>query len=129
MKRVSFRCTLEFVQSRKITQSSILLSFFPSTDGNIEKPAKAGSRFQEKHQRNILGTASNRTRPFLELTRNLSHKFVRKLKAVTRKLSQKFSSTESRILGPLFKLDKFLLNPQERTQSGTVPGTSRSPDF
>ena len=45
---------------------------------------------------------------------------------VTEKLSQKFSRTESRILGALSKLDKFLLNPQIWTHSGTVPGTFRS---
>ena len=45
---------------------------------------------------------------------------------VTKKLSQEFSRTESRILGPLSKLDEFLLNQQIRTHSGTVPGTSRN---
>ena len=47
---------------------------------------------------------------------------------VTKKLSHDFSRTESRILGALSKLDEFLLNPQIRTQSGTVPGTSRNTD-
>ena len=45
---------------------------------------------------------------------------------VTRKLSQQFSRTESRILGALSKLDEFLLNPQIRTFSGTVPGSFRN---
>ena len=45
---------------------------------------------------------------------------------VTRKLSQEFSSSESRILGALYKSDEFLLNPQIRTHSGTVPGTFRN---
>ena len=45
---------------------------------------------------------------------------------VTRKLSQEFSRTESRILGTLSKLDEFLLNQQIRTHSGTVPGTFRN---
>ena len=35
-------------------------------------------------------------------------------------------SDESRILGALSKLDEFLLNPQIRTHSGTVPGTFRN---
>ena len=47
---------------------------------------------------------------------------------VTMKLSQEFSRTESRILGALSKLDEFLLNPQIRTFSGTVPGTFRNAD-
>ena len=45
---------------------------------------------------------------------------------VTKKLSQEFSRTESRILGTLSKLDEFLLNQQIRTHSGTVPGTFRN---
>ena len=43
---------------------------------------------------------------------------------VTKKLSKEFSKTESRILGALSKLDEFLLNPQIRTCSVAVPGTS-----
>ena len=45
---------------------------------------------------------------------------------VTKKLSQEFNRTESRILGTLSKLDEFLLNQQIRTHSGTVPGTFRN---
>ena len=43
---------------------------------------------------------------------------------VTKKLSKEFSKTESRILGTLSKLDEFLLNPQIRTCSVAVQGTS-----
>ena len=45
---------------------------------------------------------------------------------VTKKLSKEFSKTESRLLGALSKLDEFLLNPQVRTCSVAVPGTSRN---
>ena len=45
---------------------------------------------------------------------------------VTKKLSQEFSRTESRILGALSKLDEFLLNQQIRTHSETVPRTFRN---
>ena len=45
---------------------------------------------------------------------------------VTKKPSQEFRRTESRISGALSKLDEFLLNPQIRTLSGTVPGTFRN---
>ena len=47
---------------------------------------------------------------------------------VTKKLSKEFSRTESRILAALSKLDEFLLNPQVRTCSVAVPGTSRNSD-
>ena len=45
---------------------------------------------------------------------------------VTKKLSKELSRTESCILGALSKLDEFLLNPQVRTCSVAVPGTSRN---
>ena len=45
---------------------------------------------------------------------------------VSRKLSQEFSRTESRILSALSKLDEFLLNQQITTHSETVPGTFRN---
>ena len=45
---------------------------------------------------------------------------------VTKKLSKVFSRRVSRILGALSKLDEFLLNPQVRTCSVAVPGTSRN---
>ena len=45
---------------------------------------------------------------------------------VTKKLPKEFSRTESRILGTLSKLDAVLLNPQVRTCSVAVPGTSRN---
>ena len=45
---------------------------------------------------------------------------------VTKKLSKEFSKTESRILGALSKFDEFLVNPQVRTCSVAVPGTSRN---
>ena len=48
---------------------------------------------------------------------------------VTKKLSKEISPTESRILGALSKLDEFLLNPQVRTCSAAVPGTSRNNDL
>ena len=48
---------------------------------------------------------------------------------VTKKLSKEFSKTESRILGALSKLDEFLLNPQVRTCSVAVPGTSRNTNW
>ena len=45
---------------------------------------------------------------------------------VTKKMSQEYSRTESRILGALTKLDEFLSNQQVHTHFETVPGTFRS---
>ena len=47
---------------------------------------------------------------------------------VTEKLSKECSRTESRILGALSKLDELLPNPQVRTCSVTVSGTSGNSD-
>ena len=45
---------------------------------------------------------------------------------VTKKLSQEFSRTESRILGALAQLDDFLMNPLIQSHSVTTPETSRN---
>ena len=74
-------------------------------------------------------TRSGRTQNILdpELTQDYISQVSEEIeKRVTKKLSKEFSRTESRILGALSKLDEFLLNPQVRTCSVAVPGTSRS---
>ena len=53
----------------------------------------------------VLGTASHETRPFLELPRNISRKFLRRLKAESLKNCPR-SSAETRIWGVLSKLDE-----------------------
>ena len=45
---------------------------------------------------------------------------------VTKKLSQEYSRTESRILGALTNIDEFLSNQQIHTHFETVPGTFRN---
>ena len=47
---------------------------------------------------------------------------------LTKKLSKGFSRTESPILGALSKFDEFLLDPQVRTCSVALPGTSKNSD-
>ena len=113
-------------KSTKIIQSLILLSILPFKRWQRWETSESWQPFQEKHKRNIPGTASHRTRAFLELARSISHRFLSRLKVVTKKLSHEFSRTKFRISGALSKLDEFFLNPQIRTLSGTVPGTSRN---
>ena len=43
-----------------------------------------------------------------------------------KKLSHEFSRTENRVLGALFRLDDFLMNPLIQGHSGTTPETSRN---
>ena len=75
------------------------------------------------------GTTSSRVQNVLdpELTQDYVSQVSEEIKGrVTKKLSKEFNRTESRILGALSKLDEFLLNPQVRTCSVAVPGTSRN---
>ena len=75
------------------------------------------------------GTRSSRAQNVLDPESTqayISQVFEEIEERVTKKLSKELSRTESRILGALSKLDEFLLNPQVRTCSVAVPGTSRS---
>ena len=95
-------------------------AFFPnkmSTFRNNKKVAVVSRETHEEHPRNGQ---------FQELTSNISHRFQEIEDRVTKKLSQEFSRTESLILVALSKSDEFLMNPQIRTLSGTVPGSSRN---
>ena len=75
------------------------------------------------------GSRSSRRQTVLdpELTQDYISQVSEEIEGrVTKKLSKEFSKTESRILGALSKLDEFLLNPQVRTCSVAVQGTSRN---
>ena len=90
---------------------------------NKRKLAALTRETQEEHPRN--GQSRNTSVPKIneqyitQVSEEIAGRFIRKL-------SQEFSRTESRILGALSKLDKFLLNLQIRTHSGTVPGSFRN---
>ena len=90
---------------------------------NKRKLAAVTKETQEINPRN--GQSRNTSVP------RINQEYIRKISEeiegrVTKKLSQEFSRTESRILGALSKLDEFLLNQQIRTHSGTVPVTFRN---
>ena len=73
------------------------------------------------------GSRSSRGQTVLdpELTQDYISQVFEEIEGrVTKKLSKEFSKTESRILGALSKLNEFLLNPQVRTCSVAVQGTS-----
>ena len=87
---------------------------------NKRKLAAVTRETQEEHPRN--GQSRNTSVPRIneEYITQLSEEIEGR---VTKKLSQEYSRTESRILGALSKLDEFLLNQQIRMHSGTVPET------
>ena len=94
-----------------------------ATLGNKRKLAAVTRETQEKHPRN--GQSRNTSVPRInqEYITQLSEEIESR---VSKKLSQEFSRTESRILGALAKLDEFLLNQHIQTHSGTVPETFRN---
>ena len=94
-----------------------------TTLGNKKNLAAVAKEAQESHPRK----GQSRNTSVLRMNENYLTQVSEKIEGrVTKKLSQEFSGTESRIFGALSKLDQFLLNPEVRTQSGTAPGTSRN---
>ena len=82
----------------------------------VSRETPEGSRSSRRH--NVLDR---------ELTQDYISQVSEEIEGrVTKKLSKEFSKTESRILNALSKLDEFLLNPQVRTCSVAVQGTSRN---
>ena len=90
---------------------------------NKRKLAAVTKETQEEHPKN--GQSRNTSVPRIneEYVTQVSEEIESR---VTKKLSQEFSRTESRILGALSKLDEFLVKQQIRTHSETVPGTFRN---
>ena len=90
---------------------------------NKRKLAAVTRETQEEHPRN--GQSRNTSVP------RINEEYITQVSEEiegrgTKKLSQEFNRTESRILGALSKLDEFLLNQQIRTHSENVPGTFRN---
>ena len=90
---------------------------------NKRKLAAVKRDIDEEHPRN--GQSGNMSVP------RINKEFITKVSEeiegrVTKKLSQEFSRTESRIFCALSKRDEFFLNPQIRIHSGTVPEHKRA---
>ena len=125
LKTFSLAITKDF-DSRKYKtqiQSSLLMDFSlnsMATFINRRKlaavPGKSPEGSRNSRRQNML---------YPELTQHYISQVSEEIEGrVTKKLSKEFIQTESRILGALSKLDEFLLNPQVRTCSVAVPGTS-----
>ena len=106
-------------------QSSSLINFFVSlmaTLGNKRKLAAVSREIAESTR----NSKAQNTLDF-ESTQDYISQVSEEIESrVIKKLSKEFSRTEPRILGALSKLDEFLLNPQVRTCSVAVKGTSRN---
>ena len=90
---------------------------------NKRKLAAVTRETQEEHPRNCQSRNTSVSRINEEYITQISEEIEGR---VTKKLSQEFSRTESRILGALSKLDEFLSNQQIQTHSRTVPWPFRN---
>ena len=100
--------------------------------GNAKKQTKVGSSFKKNTREYWEKPVAKDDRSFVPgMTEEYYYTQVSEEieGRVTRNVSQEFNRTESRILGALSKVDEFLLNPQVRTFSRTVPGTTRNNDL
>ena len=77
----------------------------------------------EEHPRKNLASPSNVPRSQEDYITQVSEEIEGR---VTKKLSQELSRTENCILGPLRRLDDFLMNPLLQGHSRTTPETSRN---
>ena len=96
-----------------------------TTLSNERKVGVVSRKTQEEHFKNNQSWNTSVPRINEEYITQVSEEIEGRF---NKELSQEFSRTESLILGALSNLGKFLLNPQIRTLSGTVPGTSRNTD-
>ena len=123
-----FRFFSKLIQNHKLFQSSILFNTFPSKHGDIQKQAKVTAVSRETQECTRNSQSHNTFVPGIteEYITQVSEEIEGR---VIEKLSQESNWTKSRILAALSKLDEYLLNPQVRTLSGTVPWTSRNNDL
>ena len=126
VKFTKFCFSLSELINRKLIQSSTLFRnfrFYMATLWNRKKLVVVAREIQQGSSRN--SQSRNSTVP-IKNEWHITQVSVEIEGRVTKKLSQDLSRTESRFLGGLSKLDKFLLNLQVRVHSGTVLGTSRN---
>ena len=90
---------------------------------NKKKLAGLNKENYEEHSRSNLAQNSTAPRSQEDSITQVSEETEER---VTKKLSQDFSRTESRILGALARLDDFLMNPLLQGHSGVTPETSRN---
>ena len=126
-EQLHFQMNSRFVlKFKNLIQSSPLLNYLPkmATLGNKRRLAAMSRETQEYPKNN---QSHNSSAP------GITEEYIAQVSEETegrntKKLSQEFTRTESRILGALSKFDEFLLIPQIRTFSGSVPGTLRNAD-
>ena len=94
-----------------------------ATRRNKGKLAAISRDNHEEHPRNNQARDTNFPRNHWDYITQVSEEIEGR---VTKKLSQEFSRTKSRILGALSKLDEFFLNSLARVRSSLIPATSQN---
>ena len=118
-----------WIKITKIIQFSLLFNIFSTEMATLrnKKKLRADTRETQEYQ---PGNGRSRNVSVRRVNENYITQVSDENEGKdSQNLSQEFSRTESPILGALSKLDEFLLSPQVKTQSGTVPGTSRNTDM
>ena len=115
-----------FINTEKDKFSLHHWEYFPSRSmATLRNKRKLSAVSRETPEDSRSGRGQNVIDP--ELTQDYISQVSELIEGrVTKKLSKDFSKMESRILGAFSKLDEFLLNPQVRTCSVAVQGTSRN---
>ena len=116
---------LIFLQEKTIKYFS-LKNYFPvemTTLRNKRKVAALNKEHFEEHPRSNLAQSSNFPRSQEDYITQISEEIEGRF---TKKLTQEFSRTKNRILGPLARLDDFLMNPLIQGHSVTAVETSRN---
>ena len=116
------------IKSTKIIKSSLLLNFSLQKMGTLRNKRKLAA-FARKTQEELPRNGQSRNTLVSRINKDYVTQFPEESKGrFIKKMCHDFSRTESGILDALSKLDEFPLNPQVRTQSGTVPRTSWNTD-
>ena len=104
-------------------QSSPLINFFPGLLATLRDKRIIAAVSRETPESTRDSRGQNTLDP--DLTQDYISQVSEEIEGrLPEKISNKCSKTESRVLGALSKPDEFLLNPQVRTCSVAVPGTS-----
>ena len=93
------------------------------TTRNKRKLAALNKENCQEHPRSNLAQNSNAPRSQEDYITQVSEEIEG---WVTKRLSEEFSRTESRMIGALARLDDFLMNPLLQVHSGTTPEQSRN---
>ena len=124
LSKALFASLFNFFKMKIIQKTSSVFNIIPPFSfrfANLGEQKKVARDDQEVSRRNNQSRNSTviiiNEENFIQISEEIEDR-------VTKKLTQEFSGTESRVLVSLDMFDELLLNPQVRVQTRIVPGTS-----